>query len=440
MILWMTPPAYAATDVGAIIENMNPDQIKNPEVLQAIAQTWAEKAGGASSSFTLILGASGGQFAAEVAQAVQSGNFDQDSAEALKTIFKGGGADANPSKLEASLKVASGISSLAAATVGTATSSAIGNAVQQRQEVVRVEQRTAAAKFGNDMGLASLAMNNNFTKRLWASPFHTRQSADKYDLTEGYKYKATGVSVGYDRMFGCLTLGAAFTFSNGTYEVDNVRDDNTIKNYGVSAYGQYYDVSKGFFVTVAGGYNYSDNDWNRFVESGVNKWDRGKNHTNSYWVGGNVGKEFKFGRDGAAAYIAPSIGLYWSHSESSKYKSRGVINRTIYETKHKSLMMPVDVNVRQEIRLGDESTVTLKANIGYSYNFKNDGARGSMQYDAIGSQAFAVNGTATGRHGFNTGAGVKYQYKKVDMGVDYRYDRQKKFDAHRISATVGLNF
>ncbi len=303
------------------------------------------------------------------------------------------------------------------------------------------ERRGMVERFGSDAALASSAMNANLLNRVWFSPFHTWQKGDKNGQNEAYDFDATGVSLGYDRSFGSITVGAAFTYSNGDYDVKDVTDDNSIDSYGFSLYGQYYNACNGFFATLAGGYTYSDNEYNRLMQAGVNQWQRGNNHTDSYWIGGNVGKDFTFNSGFADKIIlTPTIGLFWSESRGSEYKSQGAINQVLGEMKTKSLLLPIDVAVRYVHDLSDCSSITFKVAGGYSYNFKNDGSEGTMRYDYAGSNVISVNGAAPGRSGWNIGAGAKYQYRNLDFAVDYRYDGRKHFDGHRISATVGLNF
>lgn len=431
-----------ATDAGDIINSYTPEATANLAVQEEIVQILATQGGGNFEDYRLsLIDSSDGQFIPEVTRAVQSQNFDPLSKFTLNTLFRGGVNGSSPSsEVIAGLNTVNGVASLAGATTGLMAVDAIGNSVFSRQETVLDQQRDMASKFGSNSGLASAAMNSDFANRIWASPFYTRQKGDQNELTEEYKYEAKGISLGFDRAFGSFTAGVAFTYSDADYEVKNVIDDNSIKNYGVSGYGQYYNACNGLFFTVAGGYNYSDNEWNRFIQAGVNLWDVGENNTKSYWAGGNIGKDFAFGEKGSSLYLTPSVGLFWSEANSSEYEAFGTVNRHVGKVTQKSLVMPVEVATRYVHELSDDSSVTFKAQGGYSYNFKNDGPTGSVQYNYLGAQEFAVTGTAPGRHGWNAGGGIQYKYKNMDLGVDYRYDRKKKVDAHRVSATVGVSF
>ncbi len=370
-----------------------------------------------------------------------------DTATNIQNFFDAAitGGTLTASQVEAGLSAVSGVATaLPGAQVGSAINNAIGGTggvVNTRQSALFAERRGMVERFGSDAALASSAMNCNLVNRIWFSPFYTKQKGDQNKQNEAYDFDAVGVSLGYDRAFGNFTVGGSFTYSNGDYDVKDVADDNSIDSYGVSLYGQYYAAS-GIFGTLSAGYTYSDNNWNRFFNAGAtNGWLRGDNHTDSYWVGGSVGKDFTFGGfcNNNKIVVTPSVGLFWSDSRGSAYNTSGALAQIVGTTKVKSLLLPIDIAVRYTRMLSEESSITFKAQGGYSYDFKNDGGEGTIRYAANGP-AINVIGAAPGRHGWNVGAGVNYRYRQFDVGVDYRYDGRKKFDGHRVSATVGINF
>ncbi len=401
--------------------------------------------GGSAADFHVVLGeSSGNTFIPAANAALAPGGPAPAAVTNGLTAIISAPATASANDVLAGLNIANGVATaLPAAQIGSVMSQAIGGSggvISTRQEALFAERRDMVDSFGNDSALASYQMNCDLANRIWASPFGTWQSGDRNKMNEGYTFDAYGVSLGYDRAFGNLTLGGAFTYSKGDYDVDHVEDDNTIDSYGFSAYGQYYSPETGFFVTLAGGYTYSDNDWNR--REAINAaWQRGGNHTDSYWIGGNFGKDFTFAANSCDKVIlTPSIGLFWSESKGSGYTSTGVIEQLVGTTKMQSLMMPVDAAVRYTHDLGNDTSITLKAHGGYAYNFHTDGADGSMRYDYVGSNVINVYGADQERHSWNAGAGVTYRFNQFDIGVDYRYDGNKHVNAHRVSATFGVNF
>ena len=336
------------------------------------------------------------------------------------------------------LEVLNGVTSVAGAQAGSATTMAIGGGggvIAGRQNGLMAERKA----LGNiDSALASFKMNQNFANRIWASPFYTRQGMDEKDGYNGYDYSAWGASVGYDHVFGSMIVGGAFTYSRGDFDADKISDDNTIDNYGFSLYGQYYNTSNGFFATLAGGYNYGDNEWKASIPAGQRI--TGENETDSYWFGASIGKDFFLGENWT---VTPSIGLFWSESENSSYHTK--VGATTFqrfgEIKSESLMLPIDLKAEYTTLLDECSSLSFNISGGYAYNLKSDGGRaeGNFQYAGVNQNIF-IQGVKPGRSSWNLGAGVTYRKNNFDIGLNYRYDGRSKFDGHRVAATIGWNF
>lgn len=338
----------------------------------------------------------------------------------------------------ADMSVVAGTYAVAGANIGSGTANAIGGSggvIALRQGSLMAE-RKAVSEFGDNSALASIRMNQSAANRIWASPFYTHQKMDNKDGYAGYTYKAWGASVGYDRAFGDFVFGGAFTYSKGDYDEKGARDDNDINNYGVSLYGQYYNACNGFFATLGGGYNYGDNDWKRWVDASRG-WLNGDNHTNTWWLGGNIGWDYQVNE---SFTLTPTIGLFWSEAKNSGYTTTGVVGQNFSKINSKSLLMPIDLAATYKHQIDECSSVSFKVSGGYAYNFKRDRAEGSFTYNGFAGNPIFIQGVKPSRHSWNVGAGVTYQVRNVDFGVDYRYDGASKFDAHRVSATVGLSF
>lgn len=298
-----------------------------------------------------------------------------------------------------------------------------------------------------------------FVNRVWASPFHNYVKQKDRDLDSGYEYKMTGVSVGYDFISGPFSAGASFTYSRGDYDWNDADNDNKINNYGASLYAQYY-TSSGFFASIDGGYNYGDNEWNRNLRAlngtfdfgndagayRLNAWERGDNHTSSYWVGGLLGYDFK---TCSGFTLTPTVGLYWNHAQSSAYQTRvdgdssGRHLAGYDKFKRKSLLLPVEISASYDRQISDCSKISLNINTGYTYNFKNDGAKGQVESwgDVDVSRYMSeIEGIRSGQNRWHAGVGAQYNYKNLDFGLNYRYEGAKKYQSHNVSANVGVRF
>lgn len=339
----------------------------------------------------------------------------------------------------ASLRIASGQVALSSAHAADATISSIagpGGVMQQRFAYLAQESSGLAQKFGANSAMAAAYMNcDNFANRIWASPMYLYQDMDQKDGYAAYKYKAWGGTLGYDHNFGGVMLGAAFTYTRGDYDEKGIHDDNTIDNYGLSLYAS-YRPGTGIFGNLYGGYNYGKNDMNQYDD--INRgWQRGDSHTNSYWVGGNLGYDFNLGQ---GFRLSPSVGLLWSESTGSSYNSTGVYDMHVGKIKNKGLLMPIDLAATYTAKLDSTSSVQLRVSGGYAYNFKNDGAEGDMRYNYNGALPVVIQGVKPGRNSWNVGGGITYTKNNFDIGVDYRYRGQSKYTAHQVNATVGLKF
>ena len=403
---------------------------------QNIAESYAAAVGGETAQTQLISSSKGTLLNAVGAIGASTpvvGSVQEGSRNAVNMLLNSaGGGDAG------SLDILSGTYATGGANVGAATNLAIGGSggVIATRQMALMNERKA---MGNvDDALASFKMNQSFVNRIWASPFYTYQDMDLKDGYSGYKYKAWGASLGYDRAFGSFFVGASFTYSRGDYDAKRVSDDNTIDNYGFSLYGQYYNACNGFFATIAGGYNYGDNEWKT---NAPGNRITGDNHTNSYWIGGNIGKDFFLGENWT---LTPTVGLFWSEAESSAYSARfsNGGGQNFSKIKSKSLIMPIDLKAEYTQRLSDCSSISFNVTGGYSYNWKKDGGRaeGSFNYAGYENNVIFLQGVKPGRNSWNVGAGVTYRVNNLDVGVNYRYDGKSKFDAHRVAATVGWSF
>lgn len=314
-----------------------------------------------------------------------------------------------------------------------------GSTMDQRFTHLLTERKATVEKFGGNDALASAYMNSSFANRIWASPFYDHEDMSSKDGDVGYKYKARGIGVGYDRAFGPITAGAVFTYSRADYDAKGLHDDNTIDNYGFGLYANYYSCT-GFFANVFGGYNYGDNDMKAFDPIN-NMWLTDDNHTNTYWLGGNIGYDFKVSENFT---LTPTIGLTWAEAKGSAYTRNGggAAQMEIGKAKYSEVVLPINLQAAYTAQLDDCSTLTFKAMGGYSYNFRNKGAHvdSAIYTNGVLGTPMTVKDIKPGHGSWNAGVGVKYSRDRFDVGVDYRYYGRSKSDAHHVSAFFGVKF
>jgi outer membrane autotransporter protein len=317
--------------------------------------------------------------------------------------------------------------------IGSATVRGIaasGGVLQKRFRQLRNARTASVKRFGSNEAMASPNTSSEFANRIWGSAIYTNIDGDSSQgqVGSGYEYKAWGGALGYDRVFGDFTLGAAFTYTRGDYDAKEIHDDIAVDNYGVSIYATYYN-GNGFFGDIFGGYNYGDTDMKML--DNTNAWNSANSHSDSYWIGGTLGYDAKVTE---SFTLTPSVGLLWMHSEASSYR---LGNTRFGEVKQKSLLLPVEAAATYTHQIDGSSKVDFTVKGGYAYDFKNDGGKGVYRVAGVTN---AIRGVAPGRHNWNVGAGVKYSRDRFDVGAEYRFDGRKDYKSHTVSATIGINF
>jgi outer membrane autotransporter protein len=319
---------------------------------------------------------------------------------------------------------------LSASGTGAASARQAGLMPEQRQ---RRQNRSTYTPFAQSV---QRAVKTGRSNRAWVTPFATRQEMDEKAEYSAYKYEAIGGSAGYDHAFGSFYAGLALTWSQGDFDTAEFDDDNTLDNYGISLYGQYYGALSGIFTTLSGGYMFGESDLRVVTPAGILA---NKNETDSYWFSANAGKDFFFGERWT---LTPSAGVFLSVSEGGGHTSTlgGAVFQNFDEISADSLLTPFDLEVEYRLPLGGKGSLSLALRGGYVHDWRDDSrAEGSFSYAGSTATVF-MRGAEPERSGWNAGAGVTYSRGSLDIGVGYRYDRLSGFESHRASATVGWNF
>ena len=370
-------------------------------------------------------GGAGGNLNGAMLSALASGN----------SSFSSGGVSASFNSGFVNILNGNRSSNVTAVSMGVAgqVGRSIGNRIaENNQALARVQEET-----GSDYALASRILNCNYMNRVWVGGLGMWEDADSRKGMSGYKYDSYGVIAGYDRVFGAITAGAAFGFNAGDYEDKGaVSHDSDIENYSFSLYATYNHCS-GFFASVMGGYTYSDNDINE--HDGAN-WAREDFHTNTWNIGAKFGYDWK---PTPCLTLTPSVGLNYVHAKNSDHDvNYGGVSLLRYDgMKNHSTSLPVELAASYCVRTGDDSALTVNANVGYSYNFRDDGVEGNIFMSGLGgATALRATGRESGRHTFNVGTGLKYTRNRFDCGVKYDYYGKADYNAHRVVGTVGVSF
>ncbi len=307
----------------------------------------------------------------------------------------------------------------------------------------------------SDYANASILLNSEYVNRIWAGALGHWEDGDRRHGIDGYEYDSYGFILGYDRYFGCnLVAGVAFAYTTGDFEAKSaINDDSEMDNYSFQGYLS-YNALNGIFATLMGGYTYTDNDnqWSAYeIVGGSNVVTRhSEDYSTDSW---NIGGKFGYDWTPIGNFVlTPSVGLNYVHASAKAHdrnSSRGGAAWTasrMEKTKVDALLLPVEVAARYDVNFANGSRFAIEGNVGYSYNFKNDGGDASIIMNGIGQGPNSAPvvlrsiGREQSRHTWNFGAGLRYHYNQFDIGVKYDYYLQSDTDAHRLMGTVGWSF
>ena len=334
---------------------------------------------------------------------------------------------------DAASRALSGASDAITTGIANNTAFAAQRLIRLRNSNVRTAMNKARSVSSSD-ALASAILNANYANRFWVSGLGLWEDADPRGGDLGYEVKSGGFMTGYDRAFGPVVVGGSFGYTRGSFkDKAALANDSDIDSYSFNAYAT-LNHSSGLFAGVMGGYMYSDFDMKRVIlASGLR--DEGKYHANTWSLGTQVGYDWKPADN---LVLTPSLGLTYHRSRTGRIaQTYATINRL----KEDAVQLPVNLEIRYDIPAGSCNLVSLKANAGYAYNFKDDGAEGALTYNGIvNSPLVSVQGRKPGRHTLNLGVGAKVAFGRFEAGVEYDYYAKKDYDAHRLMGTIGINF
>ncbi|MDR2390240.1 MAG: autotransporter domain-containing protein [Planctomycetota bacterium] len=325
----------------------------------------------------------------------------------------------------------SGVSDAAFVGVANNTAFAAQRLIRDRNDAVRTAMNRARP-FASSDALASAILNPGYSNRFWVSGLGLWEYADPRGGDLGYEITSGGFMTGYDQAFGPVVGGVSFGYARGSFKDKAALENNShIDSYSLNLYATLNHHS-GAFVGVMAGYMYSDFDMDRVLFLAGNPRDEGSYHANTWSLGTRIGYDWRPLPD---LTLTPSLGLSYHHSRTGRIANTYI---SIDRLKEDAVQLPVDLEVRYDVFGG---LVNLKANAGYAYNIKNDGAEGALTYNGIvNSPRVSVEGRKPGRHTLNLGIGAKAVLGRIEAGVEYDYFAKKGYEAHRVMGTVGISF
>lgn len=326
--------------------------------------------------------------------------------------------------------------------------------LRQRNDDVRNEMRVTSENLCSSLSDHSDCCLDGDKNRVWAAGFYTNENSGRDEGFAGYHYRTTGVMAGYDRLFGNLSVGGAFSYTGGDFEDSSALENNSyINTYAFNIYGSYNSPS-GWFVNGAAGYAYSDDQLRDYRQlNGDTGWNTADFHTNTFMINANVGYDYVYCGN---LTITGSVGLSYQRAENTGHSqffksdmepllandvvpAANTINAGTVS--NHSFQLPIEIAVKYNIYGDEDQMFTLTGSMGYAYEFNNTGADGTISYGGLGQVgSVGIVSRHPGRHVWHLGAGLKYYYKQYEFGASYEYVGRNKYNSHHFLGNFGVVF
>ncbi len=271
---------------------------------------------------------------------------------------------------------------------------------------------------------SEICCDSNIINRFWASPFVTVHEESDREGYAPFRYKAVGGALGYDQSFGPLTFGGAAFYSRGRYQDKwswGNGNTNTSDHYGLSVYGNWYVTEKVFFNGHAG-YQRSLHRIRRELVGANGDYLTTKTHTGAWWLTGKAGYDFGPWRN---VTVTPSIGLEYRRADNRGFTvsdSMGIPFLEVDTLKRHRFLMPVDVTAQYRLAVCDALSMTFRAGGGYTHDFNDRGAEGTMRYAGM-NQSVAIRNGKPKVDDWNVHLGANFTFReRWEFDADYRYE------------------
>jgi hypothetical protein len=284
-----------------------------------------------------------------------------------------------------------------------------------------------------ETAMAAVSPVYSSANHFWAGGLELWEDADPRNADLGYRMNSSGLITGYDHLFSQLLLGGAFAYSHGNFRDKAVIDNSSsLDTYAFNLYGSYNHCS-GVIASLIGGYTRNSYDLNSGITSSIRQLS--SYNAKTWTLTGNLAYDWRPSED---LTLTPSLGLQYYDIGTGRINGTYT---TINHLEQDSFQVPVNLGASYYLINNPEHLLTLSGNLGYTYNFQDQGAEGTLSYNGIiNSPLVAIEGRRPGRDSLNLGAGLKYSRGRFETEVKYDYFTMADYDASRLSGTLGINF
>ncbi|MCD7898009.1 MAG: autotransporter domain-containing protein [Planctomycetaceae bacterium] len=316
--------------------------------------------------------------------------------------------------------------------------------LQARSKAIHC-QFTALRDYADGSAACSGAVQDaRHLNRLWAGATAYTHSVDGKNCFSGYDYEGYGLVGGYDRVVAeNVAVGAAFAYNRGDYEDKGaLASDSEIETMSVGLYGTWSHCS-GAFASLSGAYTYAQNnlkDSRRDPSIEDAAWAESEYRTTTLNLAAVFGVDFRLND---CWTVTPSIGVNYLQAKNSDHDSflDGIATQRIRGVKNRRVHLPAELMIQYTRNLIGGGGLRFFAKGGYSYNLRESGMTGSVDYYGLDpSRSISVHGRNNPRSTYTFGAGVAYNCTRYELGARYDFAGREDSRTHRLLGTVGMYF
>ncbi len=265
---------------------------------------------------------------------------------------------------------------------------------------------------------------------VWATPFGTWGDQDRVDDVQGYEWDSAGLSLGLETLLTpSLLAGASLGYAGTDYDADRFCSAE-IDTWRLDLYGTW--MRERFYLEGGAYYAWHDIDGHRDITflASTASYD-----TDADAYGLHLGGGYRF--TAGPVDLIPNLTFAWSDFDQDSYTESGApgANLAVGSVEEDSFTHLLGLDL--EHALSDRLVLTASAAWRHEYNNDETTIRAAF----AGSPTFTTRGLDPADDSGLFGVGLEGSVKtNVGASVKYTYEVRDDYDAHNLTARIGISF
>ncbi len=299
--------------------------------------------------------------------------------------------------------------------------------------------RIARALSGSNEAMASFASCTvPLANRIWGGGFGVWADQDTRDNVAGYKYRAGGFILGYERIIDDrFTVGFAGAYTRGNTKSKGLATEYDSDNINLGLYASYNHESN-FYARAGIDFGYSWNDYDVSLIAGGRK--SGEFDAQTYSARLELGYDWE---PVANTFITPYVGITYAHVKQDDWRETGTadaLTNWFAKSSMDVVDIPVGMRVTRVFPLGGERYIAPEIHTAWIHSAGDKQATINTGYNGS-SIANSLRGINPGRNRWQVGASIKARLsERFDASVDYTYQTRSGYKDHSVYMNMGVSF